>query len=92
MNLGWLGARSLARTITAAMRRGGDPSSAMAGDAASRARLARAAGRRAELNMWLGRPSNDSARRDRLVRGMLRRPLSDVIARVFTMRGLALGI
>jgi 2-polyprenyl-6-methoxyphenol hydroxylase-like FAD-dependent oxidoreductase len=92
MNLGWLGARSLSRTIASALRRGGDPSPALAADAASRARLARAAGRRAELNMWLGRPAPESARRDRLVRGLLRRPLGDVIARVFTMRGLALGV
>ncbi len=92
MNLGWLGARTLATTVAEALRRGGDPTASLAEDADRRARLARAAGRRAELNMWLGRPVPESARRDRVVRGLLRRPMSDVVARVFTMRGLALGV
>lgn len=92
MNLGWLGARSLAATIATSLRKEGDPTRALAADGARRARLARATARRAELNMWLGRPVADAAPRDRLVRGLLRPPVSDLVARVFTMRGLALGV
>ena len=92
MNLGWLGARTLATTIATCFRTGSDPTRALAADGVRRARLARATARRAELNMWLGRPAPDTAPRDRLVRGLLRPPVSDLVARVFTMRGLALGV
>jgi 2-polyprenyl-6-methoxyphenol hydroxylase-like FAD-dependent oxidoreductase len=92
MNLGWLGARSLATTLARALRAGSDPSAALATDGRRRARLARAAARRAEVNMWLGRPLDDAATRDRWLAGLMKPPAAAVLARVFTMRGLALGV
>jgi 2-polyprenyl-6-methoxyphenol hydroxylase-like FAD-dependent oxidoreductase len=92
MNLGWLGAAELARVLGDSLRGGRDPSDALAADAARRLRTARAVARRAELNMWLGRPTARPERRDRLVRVALRGPARDALARSFTMRHLSLGV
>jgi 2-polyprenyl-6-methoxyphenol hydroxylase-like FAD-dependent oxidoreductase len=80
MNLGWLGAASLARALST-----GD-ANAIEADALRRRRMAGAASRRAELNMWLGRGSHE-----RLIRTLLHRPFSSGLARIFTMRGLSWG-
>jgi 2-polyprenyl-6-methoxyphenol hydroxylase-like FAD-dependent oxidoreductase len=90
MNLGWLGARSLAETI--AQTAPGEMPAALARDAQRRKRAARAATRRAELNMWLGRPGVAAPLRERIVRAMLASPWSSVAARAFTMRHLAFGV
>jgi hypothetical protein len=54
--------------------------------------MARAAARRAEINMWLGRPAPPSSVRDALLRLLLKPPVGEALARAFTMRGLALGV
>ncbi len=92
MNLGWLGARSLAQDLSEALRRGRPVARALESNGRERARVARAAARRAELNMWLGRPGTVPWARDLLLRGLLRRPLVGILSRVFTMRGLGLGV
>lgn len=92
MNLGWLGASSLAHVLGEELRAGRDPSAALAVDARNRRRVARAVARRAELDMWLGRPTLRPERRDRIVSSLLRGPCAGLLARVFTMRGLAFGI
>ena len=92
MNLGWIGASSIARTLATELRAGRDPSRALLRDADQRRRQARAARRRAELNMWLGRPTREPRAREALVRTLLRSPAAALMARVFTMRGLALGV
>jgi 2-polyprenyl-6-methoxyphenol hydroxylase-like FAD-dependent oxidoreductase len=128
MNLGWLGASQLATALGSALRSGRDPAPALARDAVRRRRAANAAARRAELNMWLGRPiaggtcelgrgvvhdraslgahsepSSDAravfdpadrstSLRDEIVRALLGPPSATLLARVFTMRGLSLGI
>jgi 2-polyprenyl-6-methoxyphenol hydroxylase-like FAD-dependent oxidoreductase len=89
MNLGWLGAVSLADALTHVVRTG--DTDALARDARRRRRMAQAAARRAELDMWLGRPTNHASR-DRMIRMLLRHPMVDALARLFTMRGLAWGI
>lgn len=90
MNLGWLGAWSLAEALRDAVR-AGRPTAALRRDGRRRRRLAQAAARRAELNMWLGRPGARLGRAA-LVRALLRWPLSAALARVFTMRGLSWGL
>jgi 2-polyprenyl-6-methoxyphenol hydroxylase-like FAD-dependent oxidoreductase len=85
MNLGWLGAADLAASLD-----GGEAAIARCGR--RRRRMARAAARRAELNMWLGRPTVRPERRDRLVRSLLGRPAGRVLARSFTMHDLRLGV
>jgi 2-polyprenyl-6-methoxyphenol hydroxylase-like FAD-dependent oxidoreductase len=84
MNLGWLGAADLARSLD----RG---EAVVAASARRRRRMAVAATRRAELNMWLGRPTSHPEARDRLVRSLLGRPAGRVLARSFTMHDLRLG-
>ncbi len=92
MNLGWMGARALASDLASALRSGGAIEPVLARSGRQRQRTARAAARRAELNMWLGRPGTEPWARDLVLRGILRSPLASVLGRVFTMRGLALGV
>ena len=89
MNLGWLGAARITRALERTL--GGDVR-ALRADATVRRRMARAAARRAEANMWLGRPTSWSGLRGRLVGALLRRPLVDGLVRGFTMRGLRWGL
>ncbi|HJL15907.1 MAG TPA: NAD(P)/FAD-dependent oxidoreductase, partial [Sandaracinaceae bacterium LLY-WYZ-13_1] len=86
LNVGWLGAWSLGAALVEAL--GGDRA-ALRRDARRRRRIARAATRRAELNMWLGRPGRGGRP---LVRAALRRPFGHGLARLFTMRGLRVGL
>ncbi len=90
MNLGWLGACSLADALADAVR-AGRPTPRLDADARRRRRMARAAARRAELNMWLGGPSARIVR-DKIVRTLLARPFVNGLARIFTMRGLRFGV
>ncbi len=90
MNLGWLGAASLAAALAHSVRHGA-PTPALDADARRRSRMARAAARRAEMNMWLGRPAATLCR-ERTVRVLLSRPIVTGLARVFTMRGLQWGL
>lgn len=90
MNLGWLGACSLADALADAVD-AGRPTPALEADGRKRSRMARAAARRAELNMWLGRPTPRAFRAE-LVRLLLSRPVADALARAFTMRGLRWGL
>lgn len=92
MNLGWLGARSLADTLASIVRDGADAERSLRRDAAARRRIARATARRAEVNMWLGRPVPHPWARERAVEGLLASPARLVLARMFTMRGLGLGV
>ncbi|AKF06207.1 monooxygenase, FAD-binding protein [Sandaracinus amylolyticus] len=92
MNLGWRGVATLADALSGALARGDDPTSVLAADAITRARAARAATRRAELNMWLGRPTARAVDRDRVVAALLLQPVASVLARAFTMRGLEAGV
>jgi 2-polyprenyl-6-methoxyphenol hydroxylase-like FAD-dependent oxidoreductase len=92
MNLGWLGARSLARALGPALAAGRDPRRALALDGRKRRAIAQTARRRAEMNMWLGRPTSYPAVRERLVGTLLALPTADVLARAFTMRSLDRGI
>lgn len=89
LNVGWLGAWSLGAALCEARDRGDD--APLRADARRRRRLVRAAARRAELNMWLGRPDGGAARRP-LVRVLLRRPVAGALARLFTMRALEAGV
>jgi 2-polyprenyl-6-methoxyphenol hydroxylase-like FAD-dependent oxidoreductase len=91
MNLGWLGARALAATIASNLGRGDQLVRALAQDGLARQRVASAVARRAEVNMWLGRPLARPWMRDALMSSLLGTPARWVLARAFTMRGLALG-
>ena len=86
MNLGWLGAWSMGRALAEAVRIG-RPTRALSEDAHRRRQWATAAAQRAELNMWLGRPTPGRLR-EAMVGALLRRPMSDVLTWMFTMGGL----
>lgn len=87
MNLGWLDAWEL----TEMLRR---PNSkklqrkALVSYSKRRMKAARQAARRAEFNMALGRQTNALWVRRLLLSGLLNTPLSHVMGRIFTMRGL----
>lgn len=92
MNLGWMGARRVAAVLGAQLRAHRDPSDALARDARGRRALAAVAMRRAEMNMWLGRPTYFPRLRDAVVGTLLGLPTSHLLARAFTMRALQLGV
>ncbi len=48
--------------------------------------------RRAELNMWLGRPTPHADAREALASALLALPTRDLLARALTMRALELGV
>lgn len=89
MNLGWLGAVRITRALREVLA--GDHA-ALERDAVVRARMARAAARRAEVNMWLGRPTVHQRAREFLVKTLLRPPCARSLAKAFTMQGLQWGI
>ncbi|MDZ7772316.1 MAG: NAD(P)/FAD-dependent oxidoreductase [Balneolaceae bacterium] len=88
MNLGWLQARDLARTLGEALERPGSREKLAEAYSRRSRRRARKAIRRAEFNMWLGRRSALAPLRNALVAAALHTPLSHFLARMFTMRRL----
>jgi 2-polyprenyl-6-methoxyphenol hydroxylase-like FAD-dependent oxidoreductase len=88
MNLGWLDGRAAARAIVRAASDPARTDELFRAYSTARRRAARAAGRRAEFNMALGRPSPLRPLKLAAVRWMLSPRLAPVFARRFTMRGL----
>lgn len=88
MNLGWLGAWDLAQCFDKIYRDKQKADLIFKRFAKRRKKAAVNAGRRGEMNMWLGRESNFPGFRNSLVWLMLNTPLSQFMARLFTMRGI----
>lgn len=93
MNLGWLDARDLADTLSGILQRTGKTSKEkellkLNEYSNRRKKIARQTARRAELNMWLGRKRNYPQIRNLLIRLMVKKPFSQMMANMFTMRGL----
>jgi 2-polyprenyl-6-methoxyphenol hydroxylase-like FAD-dependent oxidoreductase len=88
MNLGWLGAWDLAECLRQIFEEDQSPEKVLEGFENRRIKAARNAIRRAEINMRLGRKSNLPAIRNSIVWLMLNTPLSNLMARIFTMRGV----
>jgi 2-polyprenyl-6-methoxyphenol hydroxylase-like FAD-dependent oxidoreductase len=87
MNLGWLDAVALARTLERSLRRPAHAARALAVYEAERRHAARAAQRRAALFMALGRPTTTRLRTT-AARLLLSAPVAPRAARFFTMRRL----
>jgi len=87
MNLGWLDAAHLAELLPRLLR--GEAGVDLATYQQQRQRATRTAIRRAEFNMCLGRRWRYPGLRHTAVRAMLRPSLAGLLARVFTMDGLA---
>jgi 2-polyprenyl-6-methoxyphenol hydroxylase-like FAD-dependent oxidoreductase len=88
MNLGWLGAWDLTNKLKSIIRSDRDAQHLLEKFEKSRRKAALTAIRRAEMNMRLGRAVSFPTIRNSLVWGMLNTPLSQLMARLFTMRGI----
>ncbi|MTI86604.1 MAG: FAD-dependent monooxygenase [Balneolaceae bacterium] len=94
MNLGWIGAAKLAAILSSVLSGRSTPS--RIADASStytttQTRLANKVGRRAEINMRLGRKTSVPFIRNGIVRLMLSAAFNAKTAQFFTMRGLKQG-
>lgn len=88
MNLGWLGAWDLGQCLTQIVNRQKSADQILAAFEKRRQKAARNAIRRAEINMRLGRKFQLPWLRNSLVYIMLHTPLSKLMARIYTMRGV----
>lgn len=87
LNLGWLGAYDLANTFHGIFHNGKNNNELIAYEK-RRVKAAGNAMRRAELNMIIGRKSNYPVIKKGLLHAIINTPLSHLMARIFTMRGI----
>jgi 2-polyprenyl-6-methoxyphenol hydroxylase-like FAD-dependent oxidoreductase len=88
MNLGWLGVWDLAQSLNQILAKGEKANNILKKFGKRRQKAARNAIRRGEMNMRLGRQSNFPAFRNSIVWLMINSPLSQLMAKLFTMRGV----
>lgn len=88
MNLGWLAAKDLANTLTHIFQQKQYAPTLLTLYQQRRTHAAQNAIRRAEINMLLGRQTTFSAIRNSIVSMMLKKPFTNLIANIFTMRGV----
>jgi len=88
MNLGWLGAWDLAECLEQIIQQGRASDSILKKFEKQRVKSAHNAMRRAEMNMRLGRHSRWPGIKNTLVSLMLKKPVSQLMAQLFTMRGV----
>lgn len=88
MNLGWLGARDLAHSLERILRGNQNPKDLLKQFDQRRQKAAKNAIRRGEMNMRLGRESNFPTFRNSIIWLMLNTRLSQLMANLFTMRGV----
>lgn len=87
LNLGWLGAYDLANTFHRIFHKGKNHTE-LTGYEQRRIKAAGNAMRRAEFNMRLGRKSNYPAIKKGILKVIINTPLSRLMARIFSMRGI----
>jgi len=88
MNLGWLDAYALLEALIAERDNGSFSAEPFLEYDSARCRAAKAARRRAELNMWLGRGSSFGRIQKWAVKLILSQRFQPFFAKQFTMRGL----
>jgi 2-polyprenyl-6-methoxyphenol hydroxylase-like FAD-dependent oxidoreductase len=88
MNLGWLGAWDLTQSLKDIVNQTRSHHQILNEFEQRRFKAARNAMRRAEMNMRLGRSTKFPAIRNALVSLMLKKPISQLMAQLFTMRGI----
>ncbi|HEX6981364.1 MAG TPA: NAD(P)/FAD-dependent oxidoreductase [Balneolaceae bacterium] len=88
MNLGWLGAWDLAQSLHLIVNQQEPHQKVLKAFEKRRVKAAKNSMRRAEFNMQLGRKSSLPFVRNGIVSLMLNTPLSQLMARLFTMRGV----
>jgi len=88
MNLGWMDAESAVQTIIQCSKNPADQTSQFLLYSKKQRRVAKKVVRRAEMNMWLGRKESSNLPVKWALTIILNTPLSGILARIFTMRGL----
>ncbi len=88
MNLGWIGAWSLANTLSEISNHPEKENELLSGYQKTQQKIVRIASRRAEWNMMLGRKQFFPVLRKMVVQLILKTPLKKIALRVFTMKGL----
>ncbi|NGP89011.1 FAD-dependent oxidoreductase [Fodinibius halophilus] len=88
MNLGWLGAWKLTQYLDCILNNNVADCSSLKDFEHRHAKTARNCMRRTELNMRLGRRATFPVARNLLVTLMLKKPISHLMAKLFTMRGV----
>ena len=88
MNLGWITASNLAKSLTAIRDKKGHTKAILDSFSKTSRSTAKTVATRAEINMWLGRKRRYPAIRNLIARVIVNTPLQRKMARMFTMRGL----
>jgi 2-polyprenyl-6-methoxyphenol hydroxylase-like FAD-dependent oxidoreductase len=88
MNLGWLDAWALAKTLENILLKSQDATKELNTYDSSRQRSSRIAIRRAEFNMRMGRRTRFNVAKHVLASVLLKEPFATRMAKMFTMRGL----
>ncbi len=88
MNLGWLDAEAAVQTIVQSLKNPANQSGLFLLYSKKQRRVAKKAAKRAELNMWLGRKESSNLPVKWALSMILNTPLSGLLAKMFTMRGL----
>ncbi len=89
MNLGWLDAADLADAFERLLEYEEHSDKLLQQYSNQRLKVARKAARRAEFNMALGRNNSRLPLKKYFVQGLIKSPLSQILAHLFTMRGLS---
>jgi len=89
MNLGWLDAEAAVQSIIQCSERPADQTSVFLLYSKKQRRVAKKVARRAEMNMWLGRKESSNLPVKWALGIILNTPLSGILAKIFTMRGLS---
>ena len=88
MNLGWLDAEAAVQTITQSLKKPANQTDLFLLYSKKQRRVAKKVAKRAEMNMWLGRTESSNLPVKWALSVILNTPLSQLFARMFTMRGL----
>lgn len=88
MNLGWLDSEACVQAIAKAAANTTNMTQIFEDYSIQRKKIARHVARRAEMNMWLGRKENSGFFTKFAAHLITKKPLSNLLAHVFTMRGL----
>lgn len=88
MNLGWLDAEACSETISQSFKQPQKQNSLFLLYSKNQRRVAKLVAKRAEINMWLGRKESSRLPVKWAMALVLNTPLSGLLAKLFTMRGL----
>lgn len=88
MNLGWLDAEAAIQAIIQSLKNSGEQPNQFLLYSKKQLKVAKQVAKRAEINMWLGRKESSNLPVKWALSIILNTPLSRLLARMFTMRGL----